>query len=440
MFDQIEVDTQTQQPNKFVFGSPEELRKNMYSGDRQHDLELANAVLAGQVEIRSGESQEEGQSTETVESQVPESVNSEEITDPGVGVVPPPVIDDEVDRQRRYNEFVEQQAKEERERYLANLREREEELKKEKAAREELEKKLRQLQEIKEQRPVNVGGTQEEIDEEEEYISGYAKKTRELVDELRGTVGSDNPVIRELVEKVSKFESEIKETKEREARITAEKQKKEAEDKFWENIRKFQKTAPEFNTDRDILDIKRDYERFQKDIIAVSQARNMKEFVAAIEDYYAGGKTKELAVQRGIKEVPEYKTFNELVDLIDFKNGVQLNSITGEEAPILDDQGNQVRYRSLDEAYKVKNFEKAVEQARKQSYKDVAKKLTQFSSAPVTLSDEQTEKFGIGLTVDQEREILNMDPMIWSRDPEKRKLVEMVYAKRGLEPPRYRGR
>jgi DNA repair exonuclease SbcCD ATPase subunit len=418
--------------DKLVFETPDQVQQAMNSGNRQKELETVNAVLAGNIEIKSTQpiptSVVDNQETQ---NQVVE--NKPEEIKPTEDIVPT----EEVDKERKYQEFLLQKEKEEKELYLIELKKKEDEFKREKIAREELEKKLQELSDLKKLEPSTSVNTQ--TDDDDSYVAEYEKRTRKMVEDLKSQVG-DSPVVRELVDKIQKIESEYETRKQEVAKLQQEEVRKKQEDKVFDSIRELQMKYPELQTQKDIKEIDKDYLNFRKNIAFLVKAKNSLDVDRAIKDYYNNGEVKKLAEARGIKDVPDYNKYTTVADLIDLKNGIQRDPITGEERQIQDEFGNPVRYRSLDEVYKLSRYYDDLTNARQRTLKEVSKKLETIEQSPVTLRPEQIGEFTTGFSLEQEQEILNWKPEVWVNDPAKKKMVEEVYLKRGLEMPRYRGR
>lgn len=414
--------------DNIVFNSVEDVRQNMNTGDSQKDLETINAILAGNVQINREQDATVTEPTDDSTTQV----------DPTIDVVEPTVdpVQEEIERTRRYNEMLDRQRREEHDDYIRKLKEKEDQIAKEKKAREELQNSLQELQSLK--KSTTDADTQNTDDDE--YVSEYTKQTRRMVEELKASVGSDNPVVKKLIDEVEKIKTDYNSEKERNEQFQREKAEKLAQEKLFDNIRNFQNGVPELKTSKDIVDIDSDYQRFRKDIAYLTKARSSEDVEKAIDEYNRGGTVKELADKNGIKPVEDYDKYMSVVELLDLKEGIKYDPVLGKHIPILDENGVQVRYRSMDEAYRVKNFYSNISNAKREAYKDVSKKLTEFKQSPTLLPSNNTDSFSSGMTLEQERELLNMDPNRWINDPEKRRLVEIVYSKRGLEMPKYRGK
>jgi hypothetical protein len=210
--------------------------------------------------------------------------------------------------------------------------------------------------------------------------------------------------------------------------------------KVFNGIREFQRNFPELQTSKDIEEIEKEYHQFRKDMARATKVSSVYELEKVLSDYFAGGEHKRMAEQKGIRPPEDYQKYLTFVELKDLKNGVQYDPVTGKEIPILNDEGNQVKYRSMEEAYIVKNYKRELEEARKRSSKEIAKKLSEANSGAVQLPSDYVGPAVTGMTVDQERAILKMHPREYMNDPQKFELVKKFYNNLGLDVPQYRGR
>jgi len=203
-----------------VFGSKEEIQKAYNTGNKEQDLAVVNAVLNGNVAIKSDVPQTQDQPVVPTETPVVDGTVEQQPV-----VVEEPVVSlDELEQQRKYNEFIEQRRQEEKQSALEEIGRKELELKAERKAREELEERIRRSEEIKRNQASTV--VTQEQQEEDEYASAYAKRTRAMLEEIRSQVG-DNPKVKELAEEVNAIKSEYEIRKNAELQIQQEKQRKE---------------------------------------------------------------------------------------------------------------------------------------------------------------------------------------------------------------------
>jgi len=422
-----------------IFEKVEDVITQMNTGDLKQDNQVVNAILNGKVQIEKKEEPITETNVENSVNIISQEQNKDNIDNSSVSIIDP--LKDEVERQKRYNEMLEKRRQEERENFLRINKENEDKLIKEQKDREELEKKLRELEQIKND---NHQQTQLENSEtDEEFVSDYTKRTRQMIEELKQSIGNENPLVNQLRDQITNIEKEVADYKAEKAerkRFQDEKRQKEEQEKVFNDIRHFLTEHPELKPSKDIYEIDNEYKQFRKDIAYISHSQNLEELEKAIDDYKKGGPIKKLADQQGIKSVQDLDKYDSIAELLDFKIGLKYEPVLGKHVPILDENGVQVRYGSLNEAYNIKNYYDNLTNIKRQAYKNVSAKLEQFNSAPVVLQQDQTDTFSTGITLDQEKEILAMNPKEWTNNLEKRKMVELVYSKYGLEMPKYRGR
>lgn len=404
----------------------EQIKAGIDSGD----MNIINGVISGEIkEI----------------SMVEESPQIEVQQDTNQPVDTPTVdhIQDEIEQARLYAEMVERRAKEDKEKILREkedlLRkqiEAENKLKQEIEAKEEIANRLRQLEETK--NSLSTEQNSQTVDEDDQYVSEFTKRTRQMVEELQSRSAVDDPVVKQMYEELNR----LKEDREADIARKREIEEKEKQEKLkkmvYENITQFQQKFPELRTEAPIAKVNEEYERFRNDISYLSGARSVIELETAINEYYNNGKIKELADKNGVKPVQDYDKLVKIMELMDAKDGVKFNVSTGNYEPIVDEFGNQVRYKSIEEVYRLNNFYDEINKARKQAYNDVNKKLEVFNNAPVSLSNSQTVSVADRLTEDQVREGLNipLKNRNWANDPATRELVERAYLTAGTTPPK----
>jgi len=411
--------------NKLVFNTVDEVKQSYNTGNTQRDLEVVNAVLNGNVEIKGTGQPEQN----IVLNDVQENIQ-------------PSVVDDynqKIEEQRKYAEFLESKQREQELKYLQELQDKENKIQQEKQSREEIEKRLQELSKLNEQRLSTSSTETEQTTEEDEFVTDYAKSTRKMVEELKSQVGA-NPVIQELYNKINTIESEYQTQKQQSEKLQQERLRKIKEDKVFDGIRQFQMQHPELKTNRDIRELDQEYINFRKNVGYAINAKSTVDIDKAIDDYYVGGPTKEILESKGIKPFEEFDKYNNITEIIDLKSGQRYDKQTGHIVPILDEDGNRIRYRSFEEAYKISTYENAINDARKRSFQEVSKKLETINNAPVTIPPSQTDAFKTGFSLEEEKAILSWEPKDWVNNPDRARMVKEVYTKRGLEPPRYRGR
>ena len=420
----------------------EEIRQGAYTGDKEKDLQMINAFLSGNVSVKQQEVSNEEPAT--LDNTVTEtSTEGETVTEPDFDA-------EEEERKRKYEQFLKEkelaaQIEEERKKQLLIAKQKEEEIKKEREARLELEKKLKELSELQQTKTQQQSTTDSYTDDsEEEFVSDYAKGTREKVDRLESLInefGSNHPKVKELEEEIRTFREEFKVVMEERQRKAREEEEKRQRDKLYGGIREFQNRYPELKTTVDIEEVDRQYQQFRNDMAVAIKAKSVFELEQAIADYFAGGDYKKIADEKGIKAPADYNKYQAIVDLYDMKRGVKYDPVTGKENPILNDEGQRVTYRSLEEAYYVRNREKELADMRRKSSQEIAKKISQINGGAVELpSNMNGQVVQQGYTKDQVNTLLNTDIKAIINDPVKLDEFKRLSIAMGYDAPVYRGR
>lgn len=420
----------------------EEIRQGAYTGDKEKDLQMINAFLSGNVSVKQQEVSNEEPTT--LDNTVTEtSTEGETVTEPDFDA-------EEEERKRKYEQFLKEkelaaQIEEERKKQLLIAKQKEEEIKKEREARLELEKKLKELSELQQTKTQQQSTTDSYTDDsEEEFVSDYAKGTREKVDRLESLInefGSNHPKVKELEEEIRTFREEFKVVMEERQRKAREEEEKRQRDKLYGGIREFQNRYPELKTTVDIEEVDRQYQQFRNDMAVAIKAKSVFELEQAIADYFAGGDYKKIADEKGIKAPADYDKYQAIVELYDMKRGIKYDPVTGKENPILNDEGQRVTYRSLEEAYYVRNREKELADMRRKSSQEIAKKISQINGGAVELpSNMNGQVVQQGYTKDQVNTLLNTDIKAIINDPVKLDEFKRLSIAMGYDAPVYRGR
>lgn len=420
----------------------EEIRQGAYTGDKEKDLQMINAFLSGNVSVKQQEVSNEEPAT--LDNTVTEtSTEGETVTEPDFDA-------EEEERKRRYEQFLKEkelaaQIEEERKKQLLIAKQKEEEIKKEREARLELEKKLKELSELQQTKTQQQSTTDSYTDDsEEEFVSDYAKGTREKVDRLESLInefGSNHPKVKELEEEIRTFREEFKVVMEERQRKAREEEEKRQREKLYGGIREFQNRYPELKTTVDIEEVDRQYQQFRNDMAVAIKAKSVFELEQAIADYFAGGDYKKIADEKGIKAPADYDKYQAIVELYDMKRGIKYDPVTGKENPILNDEGQRVTYRSLEEAYYVRNREKELADMRRKSSQEITKKISQINGGAVELpSNMNGQVVQQGYTKDQVNTLLNTDIKAIINDPVKLDEFKRLSIAMGYDAPVYRGR
>lgn len=421
----------------------EEIRQGAYTGDKEKDLQMINAFLSGNVAVKQEVSNVEGsQALDTTVTVPPTEGEGEIVTEPAFDA-------EEEERKRKYEQFLKEkelaaQIEEERKKQLLIAKQKEEEIEKERKARLELEAKLKELSELQQNQTQQYLTTNSNSDEDDEFISDALRSTREDVKRLESLVtelGSNHPKVKELEDKIKQYDEKYNVIMEERERKIREEEEKRHRDKLYGGIREFQNRYQELKTTADIEEVDRQYQQFRNDMAVTIKAKSVFELEQAIADYFAGGDYKKIADEKGIKAPADYNKYQAIVDLYDMKRGVKYDPVTGKENPILNDEGQRVTYRSLEEAYYVRNREKELADMRRKSSQEIVKKISQINGGAVELpSNMNGQVVQQGYTKDQVNTLLNTDIKAIINDPVKLDEFKRLSISMGYDAPVYRGR
>ena len=378
-------------------------------------------------------------------------------------VVVPPVVDSGLppitdERSKEIEEYSKKIAEsEDRIRKEYELREeatrRADEIKKEletaKAKQISIEKELEELRREREsarsQPPVAPVVEENPVEDDPTYANDYEIKTRKLLLELRGELANQKQTP-EIVDKVNMIEQSLKEQSERQKKIDEEKARHEqiasSKKAVYDEVRDFQKTYKEFKTNEDIEKIEKEFLTFRSDVARAVNAKNDAQTDAAIETYlngkseYADNIRKKIS-DEGAAPPKEIDTFLKLSRIVDLKHGIEIDSVTGEEKLVKDRYGREVRYRSLDEAYKVSNYYDEMSKARREESLKLQEMINQRNNTAVVLSNTDTAPVQKSGSVSKEyaRKLLALHPRQYENDPKLYEEVRELYNRLGMQVP-----
>jgi hypothetical protein len=394
----------------------EEIRREMYENN---NVDVINGVINGTIKAKVAVPETEEVSEPVVTNEIVEDTvqNTEQEVIPEI---------DELERIRRHNEFLKQQADEIKRREAEEKKQLVIEREKERKRNEELEQ---ELQRLKENQAKNTSPISPTADEDDEYASDYSRRTRQMIEELKQSIGHNATSDPRVSEFIRKFEE-----KER------EEENKRTERKQLDEIERFQSTYSELKTSKPITEIHKEYLSFIEELASAMNLKSNVQVKKAVEDYYKDGETKKIADKYGLKGPVDYDKYRIIVDLIDLKRGVEYNPYSGREEPILDDEGNRIRYRSLDEAYRVSNYSDEINRRVIGAHKDIQRKLSEINDAPVLMTATEVSQPEQVSTIETDRQLISLDPRQYEKNPELKKAVNEAYMRLGVEPPKYRGR
>lgn len=419
--------------NGLLVATREEIERGVENGDK----DILNLVASGQFKVADTAPVVE-------ENAQPVATDAATVADDDTGtpteVAPQKsVYDDEIEQERRYRELVEERAREEKEALLREKAEAKRLADEERKAREGLE---RQLQELEAQRrEQSVKSSPESLsEEEEEYASEYSRQTRRMIDDLKNN--SSESKIQEIVNRLIQQEREEyrKQEDERSRKLDEQRKQQEATDKLFKEIDSFQQKYDDLRTSKPVKQLNDEVVRFKSDLAYVMQIDPRDEAAVnrAISKYLSDDSERQKVESKGVRIPQDYDKFQRLQELLDFKNGIEVDKYTGQIRPIVDEFGNRVRYRSLEEAAWIKNGANEINNARREAYKEVASKIESRQQGAVTLDNKATIANETTMTAAEAMKIIDMDSPAFRRDPANLEALRRAYERAGLGLPKSR--
>jgi len=357
------------------FKDEEDMRSAMYGDDKDLARSVTEAVLRDRVAFgdKSDEPEEE-----VVEETTEEPIESFE-----------PFVPDPVPEEKDISVQLEEQNRKLKDLYAQKAEEREAELARQIAERDE---KIR-IYEESQKRKVEENKIENIVldDEDEDLASTYSRNTRKLMEaELEAFKSKiNNPVLeQELAEIKAKLAAEEAKNKAAEDERRAEESRKrlyESLDSFAKGKKEYElpvRVADAVNETNDLKD--RIGEVFNTDDPA--EVEKIYRRVIKEDTVYSREKKAEL-LKAGVA-LPAYaKNYLNIVEVYELQRGRKFNVVAGvyEDAVL-----------SLEDAYKLNNFNTLVSKAGSTEAKEIQKKLEQQQTSAVTMSNADTSDAGGG--------------------------------------------
>lgn len=399
---------------------------------KEGDMNVINGVLTGTVKQQVAVNDAPAQETTEVAPVVTETPIETETKKPETN--------EEVEFLKKRAELIEQREREDKERILRDKAKAEQELASERKRREEIEQRIQLLEEQRKQKPSSDPVSAED----DEFASDYAKATRKMVEELKesGGINSGSADLGKRLESIEKTLEKVEH--EKKAQAEAEQANKNKQ-KFYEEIASFQNQPGRetFKTSVPYGKLYEDFLRFREDVAFVTKAKKPQDVdktVMTMLDPANGKNVQEEFKSKGVKIPDELDKFWKIVELIDFKNGVEYDPVGQKFVQRVDSYGNPVRYASLDEAYKIKYYYESINEVKKKTMSEINQKVTTLNNTPKTLGTAETSAHEGGLTTENVAQLIRLDPRSYENNPELKDKVKQAYASVGLQMPEYRGR
>jgi hypothetical protein len=432
----------------------EEIKK----GYAENNMDVVNGVLRGEIKRAPEGYQPEAQPIEApkvednkpVETVIPATTVEQPKEDKPIE----PIIDErevELERLRKYAETIEAQKREEVEQLLKEKAAAESKIEEERKARLEFERKLREQEERKILAETSPKSS-ENVDEDDPYASDYSKKTRQEVKNLEKTIEelkktspiANDPELKSALNDLKVYKEQIEQDKKQKAIEEQKKKTEEARNKLFAEIEGFQGKHEDLRTNIDVRRLNDEYLKFRENMRWLMKPKNDRELDRSLNQFFdaaTGEQLRQKATAAGIKPPEDYEKFQKLAELVDLKNGLEVNPITGDIQEIKDENGNRVRYRSIEEAYRVKHFYEDLNKARREATLDIKNKIEKLNERAITLDNKTTAATGTTMSKeDAIKYISTITPDVYQKDPQKHSVIKEAYALLGMAPPKYRGR
>lgn len=403
-----------------------------------NDLDIINGVIQGKIKTRKepsvqtdvpAEKPDLG-ATQTIET--PTETNIEPVENDTSIIVKH--YEEEQARLKRLADDLERQKREETERALIKEQEFQKKIEEERKRSKELEDRIRAS--------VPSEPTDKGILDDEPFASDFSKKTRELVEQLQ----SQSP----NKEDVALIKAELQRIKDREAAEDAKRKeeaerrrKEEAEQRLFEDINRLQKSYPELQSRKDFREMTDEFNEFRGKLVNTLGVTNPVEQDKLVMKYLDPEKGAELRRDletTGIKPPDDVEKFVQLAGLVDMTRGIEYDPVTEKFVEVKNSYGDPVRYRSIEEAYRVKYFYNEINNAKKKVLTQVKNKLDVVqTSAQNRISNSQSAPIEEGLSKEAAGQIIQ-SAELYVYDKNKYETLKRAYAKLNLAPPEYRGK
>jgi hypothetical protein len=261
-----------------------------------------------------------------------------------------------------------------------------------------------------------------------------------MVNDLKETIkslSSGDPRIKVLEEKIQGYEKIEADRKRVEEQEHAERKRKDAEQKIANEVVSLQQQYPELQTKNSFTQIAEDFTRFRNSLVNMLGATSPQDQDRLLMTYFdesRGAQLREEAKKNGVNPPDDYDKFVQIAELIDMTNGIEYDPILERFVQIKNSFGEPVRYRSIEEAYRVKNYNNEIVNAKKKAFKEVKTKIDQINDSPAKLDNRQTAPIDNAITPDQIQVVLN-NAESYVRDPAKYELLVKAYQAIGQPPP-----
>ena len=346
---------------------------------------------------------------------------------------------DPLEQARKYSELMMAEARSKNEQVLRDKINLENQINEEKQKRTELEARLRQMEE---QRHSSAPAA-ESTATEEDFLPDYAKQQAEKIKQLELKLqNSENPGFQEFRAELDALKKD-RIAREELQKIEAEKLKIERnKEKIYGEVSQLQEQYEDLKTNKPFNKIADEFLTFRKDLGVLLKCRTTDEVDVMVNQFFdpnSGKALRDKAAEYGIKPPEETDKFQKVIEYIDTKNGVRYDPILKKYVDITDGFGNRVRYASLDDVYKIKNFNRTMSSVKKQTATEVGERLSQLEDSVGGRIDNSETIFPTNKVSEaQAEQLINADPASYWNNPKAREMVRKAYEAQGIPAPTYK--
>ena len=400
-----------------------------------NDPEVIYALANGEMRVIPEDAEEVAVEEETTEVVDDEPVDPMTVIQESIQEESEPVKEEEDDL---YLDMI-KQVKEENQSNLDKVLKENEELRNQMKTSDERYQDLLKKMESRETEHTQQPSLSLNEDEDDiELASTYSKNNRQLIQSLRDEIRSlrtQGPASQqELYDKIEKLEvAELE--RDKLAKQEDERRSNEREqEKVFTEVETFIKGNERFKLNKSVKDRYEDHLKMRGEIEKYLGTSTPEIVTRAIYGVVYGEsdkykKLRDQMTKSGIEIPEDTKAYLELSEMVDLKNGLQLDRKTGKYEELKGDDGRPVHYRNLGEVYKLSDFyEDDIVKARREQTQAIASQLDSRSQSPTVLPESvlHDQTSGDTITPDEKNRILSMSKDDIRKNPELMKKFETI--------------
>ena len=414
-------------------------------GIDREDPEILNGVISGAVKVGEAGDTEEG--APEFEERPAQAVVEDTVEQP-IESVEQPVGDvnntQEDDISSKMNALLAERRAEKEERELEKAKAKQD-LADSLREKNELKKALEEAKSYKKSDDEEVvENTQSILEEDEDDIAlagNYAKNNRTMLEDIKKSLGEGGNA--EVLEKLNAIEARENERLEKINKAEADKEAAESKQRIYDEVDKFQSGNETYKTEKSMKILGTEFSQFKGNVAEymgeeATGADVERAIYAAIEGTTENdNEFRDKLGKAGIPVPKEMDKFLTMAKIIDLQGGFKFNPITGKYDAITDANGNQVTYKSIDEAYKLSNYSKNISSAKNEAALAYQQKIDNRDASATRLSNsDTTNKDGSeDFNAKEIDELLDVNPREYRNNPALKAKVVRAYAQLNMVAP-----